>query len=216
MQASKHFFTFGWQRFFGRYSRILVSVFCGLVVAFGLYSLTLGSSTRVLVAVRDLPKGSLLTAADVQVVTWEGQVATDVLTVADSAVGERTQVSLVAQAPIRESYLQGGGDDMPAEQQRQRMTLAVSRPVAQMLAAGDRVDIYEPQVCEGAGACEARLVAHDVVVVQVHGAGSEGSVWGGGDGVSGSSLVLDVTYLEVRDLVGVVETANLRYILIKY
>lgn len=91
--------------------------------------------------------------------------------------------------------------------ERSRLSLPVNPGLAGILTVGAHVDIYLPINCENQRNCNGELVAKDAIVVEAnfHEEGWTDS--------SQSSVLLDVTNLDIKSLVGVTDTQLLRYIL---
>lgn len=217
MEVKKQFSTLPLQQFFGKYSHFLLSGFLACLIFFVLWTLSSVPTERVVAVKRDLSAGAIVTWKDVELGSWEGKVAADSLRSLEGIIGRRILVDIPRGTPLRAAYLQAA--DIPGDSGKQRLTMTVSQPVAQMLTAGDRVDIYQPAVCEAQADtfnnCPARLVAHAVTVVEVKG-GAQDTTSSWSSGGEAASLLLEVSPSEVQDLVGVVETSSLRYILTSY
>ncbi|EEH63298.1 hypothetical protein HMPREF0044_1537 [Gleimia coleocanis DSM 15436] len=101
------------------------------------------------------------------------------------------------------------GEPLPRlELGRSRIALPVPVGVANLFKSGNRIDIYVPGECKDSLNCPARRVAADVLVVSAE---PESAGWSGS---TESTLVLDVTNIDIESLAGVSETTILRYILI--
>ncbi|MDO5061150.1 MAG: hypothetical protein Q4D73_05925 [Actinomycetaceae bacterium] len=194
--------------FFGRYSFALTVVVFA-VAAFGFFFVLYSApATKIVVSNREVLPGQLITAADLRYEVWEGRVPPDAVVDMTTVEQRRTVVNLPAGTPLREAYVKSA--QSADSSGRSRIFLPVSVSVSQILTAKDRIDIYLPQVCDKSNeVCPPRLLTHDATVVQI--LKNDELTYGNSE----ATIVLDVKHNDVTNLVSVMETSLLKYILIQ-
>lgn len=201
-------FTQLFHEFFARYSFTLTVVVFA-VAAFGFFFVLFTSpSTKIVVSNHEVLPGQLITSADVRYEVWEGRVPSDVIVDITTVEKKRTLVGLPPGTPLRVAYV--NTVDSAESGGRSRISLPVSASVAQILTAKDRIDIYLPQVCDKSNElCPPRLLTHDATVVQI--LKNNDLTYGNSE----ATIVLDVKRTDVTNLVSIIETSLLKYILIQ-
>lgn len=166
-----------WRR--GRGRRVL----CGLLLAAAVLVLVsvvrppAPATTRALVAVRDLPAGHRLTAADVRGVAWPADTALPGALTADAVTGTLLVAPIRSGEPLTGSRVRAAGSWSGVAEGQVVVSVPVAPgSVAQLVQPGDRIDLYD--------GASGRPIGTDLAVVL---AAEAGDTTEGGSSLTGSS-----------------------------
>jgi Flp pilus assembly protein CpaB len=143
----------------------------------------------VLVTARDMPAGTVLTAADVQLEAAERAPAGTMDL--DTAVGATLTVGLPAGVPVVDTMLLGPGlpDAAPAGWVVVPVPLA-DPMLAELVRVGDRIDLYLAAADTGGRLTEAQLVTTGALVLARAGPADQEAGWLGTSAASSASVVV--------------------------